>query len=58
MTVCTNYLISDKEFSPQSRVRGRVYSSLVEMCRFVKIEGYDYRQRDIAPVDQYLSVTQ
>ena len=58
MTVCTNYLISDKEFSPQSRNRGRVYFRLVEMRRFVKMEGFDCRQRDIALVDQYLSVTQ
>ncbi|MCH8931989.1 MAG: hypothetical protein IH923_02855, partial [Nitrospinae bacterium] len=28
----------------QDKVGERIYSRLVEMCRFVKLEGMDYRQ--------------
>lgn len=57
VTICTtNYLISDKKFSLNNRVGGRVYSRLVEMCRLVRIDGFDHRQRDLSPADQYLPV--
>jgi DNA replication protein DnaC len=55
ITICTsNYLSTDNRYSLKERVGMRVYSRLVEMCRFVKIEGVDYRQRHIAPEEQCL----
>ena len=35
-------MVSDETL--QDKVGERIYSRLVEMCRFVKLEGIDYRQ--------------
>ncbi|NIP99089.1 MAG: ATP-binding protein, partial [Nitrospinaceae bacterium] len=44
---------SYKRESLQERVGTRIYSRLAEMCKFIMIQGQDFRQKKLSPTQRY-----